>query len=82
MITLKEENWKYCDLCDTITYITQCECKSSLCNGGGCHKCELILAEAENALWTGNTPFNDKKKVDTAKNKSKMDRLREIFKTE
>lgn len=54
---LKDEGWDYCALCDAITYNTQCECYSTICNAGGCEKCKDELKEALIAIEQGRVSF-------------------------
>lgn len=64
---IKKENWFYCDVCDTLSYDTKCECLSTLCNAGGCDKCDLILREVDAAICSGCYPSIDEIKDNTSK---------------
>ena len=55
-ITLKRENWFYCDVCDCISYRYGCECYGTACNAGGCDKCKSIWDIVTDAIKQGNHP--------------------------
>lgn len=44
-ITLKEENWFYCDVCDCVSYRYDCDCNGTACNAHGCGECSQPLKE-------------------------------------
>jgi hypothetical protein len=41
-VTIKPENWFWCDLCECVSYNYECECHGSWCNAGGCDKCHEL----------------------------------------
>ena len=61
-ITLKEENWFWCDLCEAVTYSYGCECQATSCNCGGCDKCAPLHPIVEEATKQKNHPPIDKLK--------------------
>lgn len=56
---LNIENWKWCEICNCITYINDCDCAGSLCNGGGCCDCDWQYALAKKALEIGDHPSKE-----------------------
>lgn len=58
-ITLKEENWHWCDVCDCVSYSYGCDCHGSACNGCGCDKCEPIWDVVSKAIRNGNHPSEE-----------------------
>ncbi len=53
---LKLENWFWCDLCGCRSYVYDCDCYGSICNGGGCKKCENQRKLAKEAEVNGTAP--------------------------
>lgn len=53
---LKRENWFWCPGCERISYDFKCECLGTLCNGGGCIKCDRVWKEANQAVNNNTCP--------------------------
>ena len=68
---LNIDNWKWCEICETITYLYDCDCAGSLCNCGGCCDCDWQRNLAMEALKSGNHPTEESLKrivIDNYKN--------------
>lgn len=59
-ITLKEENWFYCDVCDCVSYRYDCDCSGTACNAHGCDKCKPQWGVVSEAIEHGNHPSTEK----------------------
>jgi len=52
MTLFKNENWLWCELCDTIAYRFEC-CNHLSCSGGGCDKCQDMHEQVRDILNNG-----------------------------